>query len=64
MECYEGKERDIKERGTCENCGSEFRPSSRGKTCLCEKCYNKHRRINKTNTMRLLRCGHEIPSPL
>ena len=56
MECYEGKERDIKE--------SEFRPSSRGKTCLCERCYNKHRRINKTNTMRLLRCGHEIPSPL
>ena len=27
----------------CENCGSEFRPSSRGKTCLCEKCYKRKR---------------------
>lgn len=26
---------------TCENCGSEFRPSSRSQTCLCRECYQK-----------------------
>lgn len=50
---------------TCENCGSEFRPSSRSQTCLCEKCYNKYRN-NYNNKLRdAWRIGkHHFPSPL
>lgn len=52
---------------TCENCGIEFRPSSRGKTCLCEECLRKQNNIKLMYRMRRLRtlqCAGEIPSPL
>ena len=52
---------------TCENCGSEFRPSSRSKTCLCGKCLQKQNNRKAMYRMRLLRdlrCSGHFPSPL
>lgn len=48
---------------TCENCGSEFRPSSRGKTCLCERCYRQDYKNRNARAAFVYR-HKEIPSPL
>jgi hypothetical protein len=59
--CKECSEKEIVERqliktGTCIDCGKEFYVDIRNNTKeRCDECYEKYRRIQKTETMRKLR---------